>query len=224
MTGETGQSKCTWKPVKGAGVWLIVTIVGLVVASLFTPFGDHITEWSRRQICPMPMVCPIEQTFKASADVQCQDGDIGRLIRRSQSLRPPESREEDLALRTYLCASADWAKSSPEEHLARLARDFSSCFILQEPDGAGAGRSQARFMIRIEVPNVCATGLEKPDGVWKSSRHDDPGRLLCLPSATPLGPPAVSGKPRACSDPELAAVGFPPVALKLRTQWRSNWR
>jgi hypothetical protein len=202
-----------WTVLIGTSSFLFITVVGLLIGAVFTPFLDPVKLWSVRQIYPS------YHEFKASDLIQCQEGAIAPLLRQAildDDLREAQSLEERFAERAYLCANVDWPMHSPIEQLRRLATEFEACFsyVARALPAFGTGEFEPMFSARLDQPNLCIVRLDKPDGVWRVVRDDLAGRVFCLPE-TFVGTAqtsAIEGL-RRCTLPELERLGFPAHVL-----------
>lgn len=189
-----------------------VLVLGATIAYYWTPVLDRLST----AMCPLPVICPSERAFAASARVQCQDGFVGGLVTRAYAdgvLLEPVAEEEKLAKQAYLCAEADWQKKPTIEHLKRLAEEFNNCFDFRPTAGPPEGRSGAvgpRFSVRIGRPQICLAPIKKSQGVWQAVAEDKNGRLFCFPHASDASarPSTISGL-RRCTTEELAGVQVP---------------
>ena len=197
----------------------VAFVLGVIVSQTITaslkPFFKALEELGEDYICPINLLCPSHQTFKASRSVECQDGNVGRLIKRALNdgdLRSPQTTEEELAGKAYLCAGIDWPMRSPLEHLIMLETRFEGCFAYQPQTlpAKGSGKVEPKFSLQLGHTQACVARVGKPGGVWKVVSDDSLGRVFCFPEAKAgsYTQSKIAGL-RRCTLSELKDIGMP---------------
>ena len=201
------------------GIVVASFVLGVIatrgLSSFLSPFFDAIEEFRDDLLCPNDYWCQSHQTFKAAASVQCQDGNVGRLVARALNdgdLRSPQTIEEEFASRAYLCAELSWKEKNPLDHLEMLATRFESCFAYQPQasPAKGSGKVEPKFSVQLGHEEACLARVYKPAGKWKVAKDDSLGRVFCFPDPKPdrYVPSTIVGL-RRCTLGELKDIDMP---------------
>ena len=156
-------------------------ILGLVVAETFGalvfPIRAPLERMATDIFCSIDWFCKSHREFKANSYVQCQDGEIGALVRqavRDGDLRDAKSGRQVFAERAYLCADdpVEFRSNEAMSHLQQLADQYKECFEIRENE----------FWLRTgRNTNICMSKRNKKNGLWTTVESYLEGRIFCFP-------------------------------------------
>ena len=217
-----------WLGLNPIWKWIISLLLGGALLAFFAWAGDLIDAKGRQFICwlekttwlDMNACDQIEQQFRATKTAVCQQGEIRALLVRAaaqRAIRTPESIEEDLAWRTYLCADENWQSNIPTIHLSRLAREYGNCFrfgIDLSEQHSLFQNSKPKFWLPLgnHSNDLCVAPIDKPDGSWRKVNTDKSGRVFCMNKSRFVqnaGTNSTIRGLRRCTRDELTRISVP---------------
>jgi hypothetical protein len=188
---------------------LTALLVGLVLSGL-----GYAYRWVVEEIRP------ITTDFKPDARVQCETGDLSKLLKRAEGelVEKRDNLQLDLARRARLCAKdeSSYGTKRPLELLKEIAQRHADCFVYMDQVAGDDNRVAPAFgLIDRTNPSgptpLCLANLTRNDeNRWvPTDRPLAEGTVLCVPGENFVGPEAAPGAGiPACPESILKELGF----------------